>query len=114
MRPPNGGCLISIGIIPPGGNIGGTIIAGLGNIGKEGSVVRDVGWSDAELRPGNSGRPGNGGNDSGPGLEAPGRPGKLSRLGALPKPLPTTGSLFVDPRSMLTVSVKSDFSCSSA
>ena len=34
--------------------------------------------------------PGKGGNDSGPGLEAPGRPGKLSRLGALPRPLPTT------------------------
>jgi len=73
-----------------------------GNVGR-------VGGNDVVDIPG---KPGKGGKDSGPvGDEGP---GKLSKLAALFRPLDTTGSLFtlMEPRSMLTVSVKSDFSCS--
>ena len=58
------------------------------------------------------GKPGNGGRDSGP--DGDDGPGKLSKLAAPFRPFDTTGSLLTltDPLSMLTVSVRSDFSCS--
>jgi len=73
-----------------------------GKVGRAGGkVVVDI-----------PGKPGNGGRDSGP--DGDDGPGKLSKLAEPFRPFDTTGSLLTltDPLSMLTVSVRSDFSCS--